>query len=333
MVNKQQDSSCSHLTCSNNADFSKILKVSIIITIFMLIEFWGHYRTNSLSLLADSLHLFVDVMGFGVSLGALYWSKKGANSKMTFGYYRIEIIGSLLSISLIWVAVGYLICEAIHKLVHPKEIDGGMFFAIAVVGFFVNLISIYVLHYDEYSHHLKHKNLNIRAAYIHIIGDLIQSVGVIIAGIFTYFYPKYVIFDILCTISFSVIVLGSTIFVIRDGFYILAEGAPKDIVVDDIKTDILDIENIYKIIDIYVWAISTNRYATMITVLADDLLINDYEKLLQKIKAVLSAKYNIDVVNIQIETPMSHYGQNGFLVDGTCIDIQKSICYDQPLNN
>ncbi|KAK6090977.1 hypothetical protein P3W45_000222 [Vairimorpha bombi] len=328
MIDKKHSAACSHLTCSNDADISKIIKVSIIIGIFMMLELWGHYKTNSLSLLADSLHLLVDIMGFAVSLGALHWSKKKANSRMTFGYHRIEIIGSLISIGLIWIAVGYLLVESIHKVVHPKEIDGGMFFGIAVVGFFVNLLAIYVLHYEDYNHQLKHKNLNIRAAYIHIIGDLIQSVGVIMAGVFTYFYPNRIIFDILCTISFSLIVLSSTIYIIRDGFYILAEGSPKDIHIEDIKNDIIEIENIYKILEIYIWALSTNRNATMIKVLADDLLINDYESLLKRIQKIVSEKYGIDVVNIQIDTPNSYYGQTGFLIDGTCVDIQKSLCCD-----
>ncbi|KAF5141679.1 zinc transporter 8 [Vairimorpha ceranae] len=325
MQNKVQNNTCSHLTCSTDADISKITKVSVIISIFMIIEFWGHYRTNSLSLLADSLHLLVDIFGFGVSLFSLYWSKKSSNSRMTFGYHRIEIIGSLFSIGLIWVAVAYLIFESIHKIIHPKEIDGGMFFGIAVVGFFVNLLAIYVLHYDDYSHQLKHKNLNIRAAYIHIIGDLIQSVGVIIAGIFTFFYPGKIIFDVLCTISFSIIVLGSTFFVIKDGFYILAEGAPKNISVDEIKGDILELDNVYKVLEIYTWTLSTNCNAVMITVMADDLLISDYEQLLRTIRKILSEKYDFGVINIQIDTPCSHYGTDGFLVDGTCIDVQKTL--------
>lgn len=320
---------CSHRTCSNDADISKIIKVSIIIGIFMLLELWGHYKTNSLSLLADSVHLLVDIFGFGVSLGALHLSKKPATLKMSFGYHRIEIIGSLISVSLIWLAVGYLLFESIHKIVHPKEIDGGMFFAIAVIGLFVNILAIYVLHYKDYNHQLKHKNLNIRATYIHILGDLIQSVGVILAGIFTFFYPKNSMFDVICTILFSIIVFSSTIFIIKDGLHILSEGTPKGINIKDIKNDILEIECVYKIINIFVWSLSTNIQAAMINVLVDDLLIYDYEILLKNIKNILKEKYGIEIINIQIDTQNTMEQNNGFIVDGTVIDVQSSAIYEK----
>lgn len=325
METKEKHTSCTHLTCSNDADIAKIVKVSILISFFMLLELWGHYKTNSLSLLADSLHLLVDIMGFMVSLVALYWAKKRSNNNMTFGYHRIEIIGSLFSVALIWVAVGYLMIESVHKYIHPKEIDGGMFFAIAVIGFFVNLIAIYLLHYDEYNHKLKHKNLNIRAAYVHIIGDLIQSVGVIIAGCITYFYPSKAIFDILCTVSFSILVLCSSLSVIRDAIHILAEGTPKDVNIDDVKNDLLDIENIYKILEIYSWSLSTNRKAIMTKILAEDLLINDYENLLLRMNKILEEKYLFDVVNIQIDTPSTYYGNSGFVVDGSVVNIKNAL--------
>lgn len=333
MSNKVTQDACLHLTCSNDADIKKIIKVSVVIGFFMLLELWGHYKTNSLSLLADSLHLLVDILGFMVSLVALYWAKKSNNGKMTFGYHRVEIIGSLLSVAFIWVAVGYLLIESIHKYVHPKEIDGGMFVGIAVVGFFVNCFAIYLLHYEDYNHKLRHKNLNIRAAYVHIVGDLIQSIGVILAAVVTYFYPEKTIFDIICTIFFSILVLTSTIFVIRDGIHILAEGAPKDISISEIKNDILDIENIYKILEIYSWSLSTNRKAIMVKILADDLLISDYENLLLKINKILVEKYEIEIINIQIDTPNAFYGNSGFIVEGTCVDIKSVPLSDEYILN
>ncbi|ADM12639.1 Co/Zn/Cd transporter [Encephalitozoon intestinalis ATCC 50506] len=322
MHNRKHLSQCSHTTCSNDADIKKISKVLFIILMFMFLELWGHWKTNSLSLLADSLHLLVDIFGFIVSLLSLSWAKRPPNKKMTFGYHRIEIIGSLVSIGLIWAAVGYLAIESFHKYLHPSEIDGGMFFAIAVVGFFVNCICIYVLHYDEYQHKLKHKNLNIRATYVHVIGDLIQSVGVIIAGMVTYFYPSKAIVDVVCTLFFSVLVLTSTGFVFRDAIHILAEGTPMDLDIDGMKTDVLGVENVYKIVDLYAWSISMNRNAVSIKILADDLLISDYESILLEVNHIITTKYFVDIVIIQIDTPNTFYGEKGFVVDGVAIDLE-----------
>lgn len=310
------------MTCSNDADIKKISKVLFIILLFMLLELWGHWKTNSLSLLADALHLLVDILGFIVSLLSLSWAKRASDGRMTFGYHRIEIIGSLVSIGLIWAAVGYLAIESFHKYIHPSEIDGGMFFGIAVVGFFVNCVCLYVLHYDEYQHKLKHKNLNIRATYVHVVGDLIQSVGVIIAGMVTYFYPSKAIVDVICTMLFSVLVLVSTGFVFKDAIYILAEGAPADLDIDGMKTDILDVENVYRIVGLYAWSISTNRRAVSIRILADDLLISDYESILSEVTHIIKEKYLVDIVTVQIDTPNTFYGEGGFTVDGVTIDLK-----------
>lgn len=322
MHGRKNSTQCSHVTCSNDADIKKISKVLFIILMFMFLELWGHWKTNSLSLLADSLHLLVDIFGFIVSLLSLNWAKKPSSKRMTFGYHRIEIIGSLVSIGLIWAAVGYLAVESFHKYLHPSEIDGGMFFSIAVVGFFVNCVCVYVLHYDEYQHKLKHKNLNIRATYVHVVGDLIQSVGVIIAGMVTYFYPSKAIVDVICTMFFSVLVLVSTGFVLKDGIRILAEGAPTDLDIDGMRTDVLEVENVYKIVDLYAWSISMNRTAVSIKILADDLLISDYENILVEVNHIIKTKYLVDIVIIQIDTPNTFYGDKGFVVDGVVIDLK-----------
>jgi solute carrier family 30 (zinc transporter), member 2 len=322
MQTKKHSISCTHSTCSNDIDIKKISKVLCITIFFMLLELWGHWKTNSLSLLADSLHLLVDVLGFIVSLVSLNWARKGSDARMTFGYHRIEIIGSLLSIMFIWVAVGYLIVESIHKYVHPAEIDGGMFFTIAVVGFFVNCLCIYILHNDDYQHKPKHKSLNIRAAYVHVLGDLIQSIGVIFAGMVTYLYPSKAIIDVFCTLFFSVLVLVSTCFVFRDAIYILAEGAPSDISLENIRMDILKIENVYKVVELYSWSISMNRRVICVKILADDLLINDYELILSNIKLLLREKYALDISVVQIDTPNTFYGDSGFVVDGVVIDLK-----------
>ncbi|KAH9410683.1 cation efflux protein [Ordospora pajunii] len=325
MHNKKHSIHCSHTTCSNDADIRKISKVLVIILIFMMLEVWGHWKTNSLSLLADSLHLMVDILGFIVSLLSLRWAKWPSDKRMTFGYHRIEIIGALVSIGLIWAAVGYLVIESFHKYIHPEEIDGGMFFGIAVVGFFVNCACVYVLHYEEYQHRLKHKNLNIRATYVHVIGDLIQSVGVIIAGMVAYFYPEKAVVDVICTLFFSVIVLISTGFVCKDAVYILAEGAPLDLDTEALKTDVLEIENVYRVVELYAWSISMNKKAVSMRVLADDLLINDYESILSEIGRIVKEKYQVSIATIQIDTPNTFYGEGGFTVDGMAIDLKPSI--------
>lgn len=314
-------SACTHAhTCSNDTDIRKIVKVLMIIVIFMLVELWGHFRTRSLSLLADALHLLVDISGFIVSIVTLCIAKRNETARMTWGYQRVEVLGALLSVALIWTAVGYLMVESFHKYIHPQEIDGLIFFLIAAIGLVVNLICVYVLHIGEYHHAIKEKNLNIRATYVHVIGDVVQSIGVIVASGIIYFYPTFVIADVLCTIFFAFLVLASTICIVKDALYILAEGAPAGIDQDAIRQFILKEDAVIKICELRLWSISINKHAIMLKILTDHLLIREYEELLTKISTYLKSEMQIEVVTIQIDTPQTNKDSAGFTVGGVALN-------------
>lgn len=312
----------SNHTCINSADIRKIIKVLIIIVMFMLIELWGHFRTKSLSLLADALHLLVDISGFLVSIATLYIAKRKASYKMTWGYQRIEVLGALLSVILIWVAVCYLMIESFHKYMHPAEIDGRMFLGIAIIGLFVNLGCIYVLHTQSshgHTHSHQKQNLNIRAAYVHVIGDAIQSVGVIIASTLIYFYPSFVIADVMCTVFFAFLVLISTYYIIVDALIILAEGAPKNINRGEISEFILKEDAVIKITDMRIWSIGVNKHAIVLKILVDNLLIKEYEDLLLKIRGFLETIVDTDMVTVQIDTSRTSNDKTGLVIGGMAL--------------
>lgn len=366
---------CHHHTCTNSSDIKNISKVLVIIVIFMCVELWGHFRTKSLSLLADALHLVVDISGLIVSIITLKIAKRNQTAKMPWGYQRVEILGALTSVALIWVAVGYLIIESIHKYLHPEEIDGQVFLGISIIGLIVNLSCIWVLHgggthiHKNYSAHtnsnhsvvnntntqstgtaviiasdiplnplannplnttlLTHKNsnntkhtnnLNVRATYIHLIGDVVQSLGVICASTIIYFYPKMVMADALCTVLFAILVLASTLYVVRDALLILIDAAPESINQDEIKDYVLNINTVIKIEDLKVWSISVNKYAVILKILTDHILINEYEQILKNITDYLQRIPGIDVVNVQINTPCTTKNTAGFVCGGIALN-------------
>ncbi|KAI5148376.1 solute carrier family 30 (zinc transporter), member 2 [Enteropsectra breve] len=316
---------CSHHTCSHDTDIKKITRVLFIILIFMAIELWGHYKTHSLSLLADALHLLVDLSGFIVSIITLKISKRHENSKMTFGYQRAEILGALLSIVLIWAAIGYLAVESFHKYMHPTEIDGFTFFGISVMGFFVNLLCVYVLHHEEYSHDMRNKNLNMRATIVHVVGDIVQSVGVIIASGIIYFWPKLVIADVFCTLFFAILVLCTTIYILRDAIFILAEGAPAQIDQNKIREKMLSFGSVIKINTMRVWSVSVNQHAIMLNVLADRLSISEYETLMLNITNYLKKELEIAHVSVQIDTPRTNQNHSGLVVGGVNVNSEQIV--------
>lgn len=303
-----------HGYCAGNiehqieVDIKKIYKVFYLCGSFMLLEIWGHWTSNTISLLADSIHLFVDLLSFIISLLALRWTKKKPDDKMTFGYGRVEILGAMFSIFLIWIAVAYLILESYHRYKYPHKIDERIFLAISIVGFFVNIVCLFFLH-ERHHHNEVHekKNLNVRATYVHIIGDTIQSIGVVIAGIVTYIYPKFVLADIICTIFFSILVLITTFLVLKDGIQILLERTPVGINLVDIKTKIKDLEHVCDVLEVHAWSISANIAAINAKILLEDTYMKEYENTLKKSKKILKEVFKFDLVFIQIETFKTYY--------------------------
>lgn len=302
----------SHGYCSTDIytqadnDIKRIYNVLMLCGLFMLLEVWGHWASNTLSLLADSIHLMADLLGFVVSLFALRWTKRRPSGRMTFGYGRVEILGALFSIFLIWCAVGYLIQESYHKYRHPHQINEKIFAIISSVGFIVNIICVMLLH-ETHSGHAHNRNLNIRAAYVHVIGDLIQSTGVLIASAITYFYPTLVVVDVVCTIVFSILVLFTTGMILKDGVQILLEMAPDGISSTEVKKRLGALENVCEVVDVRLWAICASITAANATLLVEDVCVSEYEAVLRAAKQVLQDEFFFDFVTVQIETFGTYY--------------------------
>jgi len=318
---------CSPHRCIQTTDISKITKILVIVTIFMIIELWGHVHSHSLSLLADALHLLVDISGLLVSVVTMSISKRQRDKKMPFGYGRIEILGALLSILLIWAAVIYLMIESVHRYFHPSEILGGTFLKIAIIGLIVNIGCLIILHYDDYRHDLTHQNLNIRATYVHVLGDIVQSIGVIIASAVIFIWPSMVIADIFCTVLFAVLVLFSTCYILKDAIRILSEGSPTDIDQDSIKAVILQQTKINRILDLYIWSISVNKHCAMIKVLTDVKTIEEYENLMKTLREEISKQWTFEIWCIEMDTGGTCLEPVGFTIGGlttTCKGIESN---------
>lgn len=296
-------------------EIKKIYNVLMLCGGFMVLEIWGHWASNTLSLLADSMHLFADLLGLIISLLALRWTKKKPSYRFTFGYGRIEILGAMFSTLLIWIVVGYLVFESYYRYSHPHQINEKVFVVISMVGFVVNLASVFFLHETSTEHASSSKSLNIRATYVHIIGDLVQSAGVLAASMITYIYPKAVFVDIICTIIFSVIVLFTTLMVLKDGLEILLEMTPKKVNISSVKGRLREIENVYEVVDAKAWSVSVNITSATATLLLEDVYIRDYEKVLREAKKIMQNEYAFDFFNIQIETFETYY-ESKLLEDG-----------------
>jgi len=271
-----------------------------ITLIFMVVELAGGWYANSLALLADAIHMLTDSGALLISYFAYRISRRPANQKLSFGYKRAEILGALINGLLIWLLCGFLIYEAIERISSPPEVKGPVVAIVATFGLFINLIVLKILHPSQSG------NLNIRSAYLHVIGDVLGSVAAIIAGIVLYFTNWWIV-DPLVTIIFSVFILFSSWGMIKETVGILMESTPKGVDSQDIKDTLDSIPDVESIHDLHIWCISSGYYA-----LSAHIITKEGNSVLARAHKVLKEKYQITHTTLQIEHPEEFKSEHCF---------------------
>jgi len=273
----------------------KDLLIAFSITVLMMIaEVIGGLLSNSLALLSDAGHMLIDNIALLLSFFAMKFSTMPATEKKTFGFYRLEILAALINgITLVLISL-YIIYEAYFRIVHPQPVHGALMLIIAIVGLMVNIVGAAVL----MKH--RHSNLNIRGAFLHIVGDAGVSVGVIIGGIVIIYSGWYLIDPILSILISCVIIYGSWQ-LLKESVNVLLEAAPSHIDIDSIAAEIAQIKGVREAYHIHLWTITSGVYALSAHVLIDDQPVSGSRDLIDKIRALLSSKYNVLHSTIQLE--------------------------------
>ena len=312
----------------------KLTWVCVICTIFMIIEIIGGYLANSIAIMSDAAHLLSDLLGFLISIISIYISRKIAKNDMSYGYHRAEIIGALVSIVLIWALTIWLLYEATLRIIVTPKVDGLIMIIISIIGFSFNVIMGLVLaksgvphshglhghdhahdHDHDHEHELEHHhdsddeeiglhdenehsntNVNLRASFIHILGDALQNVGVLIAGGIIFLFPTFCIADPICTYIFSIIVGLTTIRILKDCIFVLMEGSPVAVDIEQLEKDLTAIPGVKEIHDLHVWSLSIGKMSLSCHICTDD-----PQKTLKKATKMIQKKYKIDHVTIQVE--------------------------------
>lgn len=345
-----------------SASMRKLLMAVALCVVFMSVEVAGGIKANSLAILTDAAHLLSDVAAFAISLFSLWAAGWEATPRQSYGFFRVEILGALVSIQLIWLLAGILVYEAIVRLIHDTgEVNGFLMFIVAAFGLVVNIIMAVLLghdhghgddhnhgighshgmkittthhhhhpdeehskdehhhhehstdeHYHAYEEHTeplldkgksknekKQRNINVQGAYLHVLGDSVQSIGVMIGGAIIWYKPKWKIVDLICTLIFSVIVLGTTIKMLRSILEILMESTPREIDATKIETGLLEIEEVVAIHELHIWAITVGK-----VLLACHVKIRpeaNADMVLDNVINYIRREYNISHTTIQIE--------------------------------
>lgn len=273
-----------------NLVFSAVLNFSITIA-----EVIGGIFSNSLALLSDALHNLGDTMAIVIAYIAHLISKKEYTDKRTFGYKRIEILAALFNSIVLVVIVVYLFIEAFQRIKDPEPIKGMIMFLVALLGLVANLISVFLLKKDATS------NLNVRAAYLHLFGDTVSSVVVLLSSVFIYFFNFYWL-DPIITILLGFYLLKETYSIIRQTVDILMQGTPRGLKLNEIKTELERLNEISNIHHVHAWNLTDSEIHFECHVdLKEDLRISDTESIIERIHQILLNKFGISHVTIQFE--------------------------------
>lgn len=229
------------------------LTIALVITFgIMIAEAVGGYLTNSLALLSDSGHMLSDVGSLALSLLAVWFAAKPPSAQKSYGYYRFEILAALLNGLTLFIVAGFIIWEAYHRLVDPPAVGSGMMILIAFIGLLANLASAWVLLRQG---DVKN-NINLRSAYLHVLGDALGSVGAIVAGLLMQMYEWYIADPIISVIVAVMILKGAWGLVVQ-AVHILMEGVPTKANVDEISAILTDIDGVVNVHDVHVWTVTT----------------------------------------------------------------------------
>ncbi|KAL8172535.1 hypothetical protein V2J09_024339 [Rumex salicifolius] len=334
-----------------SASMRKLFIAVALCIVFMSVEVVGGIKANSLAILTDAAHLLSDVAAFAISLFSLWAAGWEATPRQSYGFFRIEILGALVSIQLIWLLAGILVYEAILRLINNTgQVNGFLMFLIAAFGLIVNIGMALLLGHDhghgpvhshghhhhhdtshghiqtrtitlphhdhdhdhDHNHHdhsishteplvakKKKRNINVQGAYLHVLGDSIQSIGVMIGGAIIWWKPEWKIIDVICTLVFSVIVLGTTIKMIRDILEVLMESAPREIDATKLQTGLLEIEQVVAVHELHIWAITVGKI--LLSCHVKIMPQADADLVLDSVIQYIQTEYNISHVTIQIE--------------------------------
>lgn len=272
----------------DDKETKKLKLATMIALLFMLIELVGGIVAHSLALISDALHMFTDVGAFVLSLIVLRIAKRPSSKKMTYGFQRAEILGALASALTLWALCGVLIYEAIKRLITPHEVAGGIVFIIASFGLLSNLAMMKILHSHDHD-----EQINVKAAYLHVIGDLLGSIGVIVTGILIYF-TGWNIIDPVITLIIAIMILFTSGKILKKTIVILMEGAPTGIQYEEVEKKLLSIPGVKEIHDLHVWSLSTKAHALSAHIDADRDVLEDAQKLIKE-------SFKIEHITLQID--------------------------------
>ena len=275
-------------------DRGRPLALALAITsLYFVVEIVGGTLTNSLALLSDAGHMFSDIAALGLSLLAFRIARRPATSKRTYGYHRLEILAALINGLTLWLIVGVIFHEAYHRFLNPQEVQSLGMLIVATVGLGVNIAAGLILYGS------RRESLNIRGAFLHVVGDALGSVGAIAAGVIMLVTGWYLA-DPLISVFIGFLILCTSWSLIKDSVDILMQSVPRGIDLKELQGAMEQVRGITRVHDLHVWTVTSGIFT-----LSAHAVVNgekEAHEILDRVERVLKDQFSIDHTTIQIET-------------------------------
>ena len=272
------------------------LLISILLNGFItLIEIVGGILSNSLALISDSIHNLSDTLALTLAWIANKVGSRKPDARRTFGYKRFEILSAFINASVLTAISIYLIYEAALRFMHPEPVKSGLMLLIAIIGLFANLVSMLFLHRDS------KESLNVKAAYVHLLGDTLSSFAVIGGAILIY-YTKIVWIDPLLTLIISIVIIVQAYRILQESIDILMQSTPQNLNLEEIKTLLEQHPMIRNIHHVHCWQLQDLEVFFEAHIeTSRNLLLSDSAILVAEIEILLREKFSISHTTLQVE--------------------------------
>jgi cobalt-zinc-cadmium efflux system protein len=277
-------------------NINKAFIIGIVLNLaYVIVQIIIGLKINSLSLLSDAGHNFLDVAGLALAMLAFKLSSSKATEKYTYGYKKASILISLLNAVILLISIGAIGYEAIFRFQNPEPLPGKIIAIVAVIGIFINGISAFMFFRD------KEKDINVKSAFLHLASDALVSLGLVVGGIIIYYTNLYWI-DPLLSIIICLVIIASTWSLLKDSLRLSLDGVPENVNVQIVKAEVLAMNGVKDFHHLHIWAISTTQNAlTGHLVLANNLTNEEITNLKHDIKHELE-HLNIQHCTLETET-------------------------------
>ncbi len=271
------------------------LSLSLFLTLaFVVIEATAGYFANSLALLTDAAHNLTDVIALGLSWFAIRLTTQPANAQKTYGYHRAGILVALLnSTTLVLISIG-IFYEAYQRFLSPPEVQSGILIGVGLIAVVVNLVTAWLVHRGSES------DLNLRSAFVHLMGDVISTIAAVIAGVIIYFTNANWL-DPLVSVLIGFLILYNAWGILRETIDILLESTPRDVDIKKMVGDITKVEGVLGVHDLHVWSLTQNLRTMSAHILTENISVSAGAEIQGRINELVYHHYNIAHATLQLE--------------------------------